>query len=313
MLTSFAPYVAIWIAMYLLKDIALWATLLLAIPAAFFLVRIFIIQHDCGHQSFFSKKKWNNIVGSISSLFSTLPYFYWAKSHHFHHQHNGLLREYRDIWDITTFTVEEYKNLSKFKKIKYKLFRNPLVMFGLGPTWYLVFYNRLPLIKLPWWTKVKRSLLYNNIAIFWLYAFLWYALWRDVLLKVQLPIVMTFATIAIRFFYLQHQHEFWYKQYKEKREYIAAAIQWSSYYKLPRIRHRLSGNIGYHHIHHLNAFVPSYALARCHHDNPIFNTYIQTLTFTQSLSCMWNHLRDESQQRMVSFAYYRRHYKNARA
>lgn len=308
-LTSFLPYIAIWIAMYFLKDVALWATLLLALPAAFFLVRIFIIQHDCGHQSFFWKRKYNDILWKISSYFTFMPYSYWAKSHSYHHQHSGMLFENRDIGDINTLTVEEYSKLSLWWKIWYRVFRNPIFMFGILPLRYIIIQIRLPLIFLKGWKKAKVSLLVHNIILTVFYFAIWFLLWWDVLLKIQLPIIIVFGTVAIWFFYLQHQHEFGYKQYKEKREYIAAAIQWSSYYKLPRLWHWLTGNIWYHHIHHLNAFVPSYAIAHCHRDNPVFEKYIQTLTFVSSLSCLWNHLRDEWQQRMVSFAYYRKHYR----
>ncbi len=306
-LNSFLPFVAIWVAMYLLLEVNIWFTLALAVVNAFFLVRIFIIQHDCGHQSFTSSRKANDILGQVCSIISFMPYRYWAKSHNFHHGHNGLLWEHRDIGDIQLYTVEEFKQLSRFQKLQYILFRSAPVLFLVGPVYYLLIQNRFPLIRLKGWEHAHRALLRHDLILVSFYALLIWALGFKAFLLVHLPILVVFSIIAVWFFYVQHQHETTYKEWKDKWEYLRAAIQGSTYYKLPRLFHWLTGNIGYHHIHHLNPLVPNYQLARCHHENPVFDRVANAITFTQSLRCLFNKLWDEKEQRMISFReYFRR-------
>jgi acyl-lipid omega-6 desaturase (Delta-12 desaturase) len=308
MLNSFLPFVAIWIAMYFLVDVSFWLVLPLAAINAFFLVRIFIIQHDCGHQSFTTSRKANDIIGQICSFLSFIPYRYWAKSHNFHHGHNGILWEHRDIGDIELLTVKEFKELPRWRKIKYAFFRSAPILFIIGPIWYIFLNNRLPMIRMKGWEHAHRSLLVNNILLVAIHAGIIWAFGIEAFLLVQLPIVVLFGIIAIWFFYVQHQHETAYKQWKDKWDYIRAAVQGSTYYKLPRIFHWLTGNIGYHHIHHLNPLVPNYELARCHKENPIMEKVANSITFIESLKCMFNKLWDEEQQRMISFREYFRKY-----
>ncbi|MCB0610539.1 MAG: fatty acid desaturase [Lewinellaceae bacterium] len=306
-LNSFLPFLGIWIAMYFLYQVSIPLTLLLAVVNAFFLVRIFIIQHDCGHQSFTGSRQANDWIGRTCALFSLIPYKYWAKSHNFHHGHNGILWEHRDIGDIQTLTVEEFRELSWFKRVQYILFRNPVVMFIIGPIFYIFVTVRLPFIRLKAFDKARRALIRSNIRIILFHAALIFFLGYKVILFVHLPIIWAFGIIAIWFFYIQHQHETTYKEWKDRWEYLKAAIQGSSYYKLPKLMHWLTGNIGYHHIHHLNAQVPNYNLARCQQENPILKNVANTLTFRESLKCVFHNLWDEEQQRMISFReYYRR-------
>ena len=305
-LNSFLPFVAIWIAMYLLIDVSFWATLALAFVNAFFLVRIFIIQHDCGHQSFTANRKVNDIIGEICSIISFMPYRYWAKSHNFHHGHNGILWEHRDIGDINLLTVNEFKSLSRFQKIRYGVFRSAPVLFLIGPAWYLLIQNRFPVIRLKGWEHAHKALLKHNLILIAFYVGLIWLLGYQAFLMVHLPILLFFAVIAVWFFYVQHQHETTYKQWKDKWEYIRAAVQGSTFYNLPKLMHWLTGNIGYHHIHHLNPLVPNYELARCHHENPIFDQVANKITFGQSLRCVFNKLWDEEQERMISFREYLR-------
>jgi acyl-lipid omega-6 desaturase (Delta-12 desaturase) len=308
LITSILPYIGLWIVMYLLMDSYYRISLILAVPAALFLLRIFVVQHDCGHQSFFKSKKLNDFWWRICSYLIFLPYSYWAKSHQFHHNHTWLLFELRDLWDIHTLTVDEYTKLSSRWKLKYRIWRNPISLFIVGPLYYFLIHIHLPTIALPGWSKARRNNIIHLLFLVLLYSILGYVLGRDVLWKVQLPIMFFFTWVSFWLFYVQHQHEETYKQWKDKWDQLVAAVKWSSYYKLPRVWHWLSWNIWYHHIHHLNSFVPSYALARCHNDNPMFEIYIKPLTIKDSLSCIWNHLWDESQQRMVSFAYVKKHY-----
>ncbi len=306
-ITSFGPFVAVWVLMYFSLDWSLWITFALAILNAFFLVRIFIIQHDCGHQSF-TKYRWlNDALGHISSIISLIPYKYWAKSHNFHHGHNGKLWEHRDIGDVETLTIEEYEKLSKMKRLGYRIYRSAPVMFGIVPVWYMFLHHRMPLIKMKGWEKVNRSLILNNIWTVGFFALLIGLGGWKVTLLVHVPILLFFGIIAIWFFYVQHQYEEAYKEWVEKWDYITAAIKGSSFYNLPRVFHWLTGNIGYHHIHHLNPLVPNYNLAKCHNENPIFEQMATKITFLESLKCVFNHLWDEKEKRMISFnEYYRR-------
>jgi omega-6 fatty acid desaturase (delta-12 desaturase) len=303
-LNSFLPFVAIWIAMYLLIDVSFWLVLPLAAVNAFFLVRIFIIQHDCGHQSFTGSRKANDIIGEVCSMISFMPYRYWAKSHNFHHGHNGILWEHRDIGDVKLLTVKEFRALSRFEKVRYFLFRSVPVLFFIGPAWYLLIQNRLPLIRFKGWEHAHRALLKHNLLLLAVHVGVVLLLGYKAFLMVHLPILLFFAVIAIWFFYVQHQHETTYKEWKDKWDYIRAAIQGSTYYKLPRLFHWLTGNIGYHHIHHLNPLVPNYQLARCHQENPLLDQLANKITFWQSLRCIYNKLWDEDQQRMISFREY---------
>jgi len=307
-LNTFLPFVAIWTAMYLLLDVSVWLTLGLAVVNAFFLVRIFIIQHDCGHQSFTTSRKANDIIGEICSLLSFMPYRYWAKSHNFHHGHNGILWEHRDIGDINLLTVNEFKSLSRLDKVRYLLFRSAPILFVIGPAWYLLVHSRFPLIKMKGWEHARRSLLKHNLLLLAVHVGIILLLGYEAFVFVHLPILLFFAIIAVWFFYVQHQHETTYKQWKDKWDYIRAAVQGSTYYKLPKWMHWLTGNIGYHHIHHLNPLVPNYQLARCHNENPVLDAVANKITFWQSLRCVFNKLWDEEQERMISFREYFKKY-----
>lgn len=307
-LNSFLPFLAIWVAMYLLLGVSIWLTLGLALINAFFLVRIFIIQHDCGHQSFTPNKTANDIIGQVCSMFSFMPYRYWAKSHNFHHGHNGVLWEHRDIGDITVLTVNEYNQLSRWGKIRYALFRNAIVLFVIAPLWYTLIHSRIPLIKMKSFEHARKALIRNNLMLIAIHAGVILLLGYKAFLLVHLPILAFFSIIAIWFFYVQHQHETTYKAWKDKWEYIRSAIQGSTYYKLPRVFQWLTGNIGYHHIHHLNSLVPNYELARCLRENPVLDEVANKITFGQSLRCMFNKLWDEDQQRMITWREYKRRY-----
>lgn len=310
-MSSFGPFFGITGLMYCIgsyQRLPLRTLIPLAILNAFFLVRIFIIQHDCGHQAFLGSTKRNNAIGTISSLFSLIPYNYRAKSHNFHHNHTNKLREYRDIWEILTYSVQEYLQLPKYKQIWYKIFRNPFVMFIIGPLRYLGVTCRLPFIQLKGRGKERRSLLSSNLLMLGLYTALCLLLGRKLFLLTNIATVVAFAIIAIWFFYIQHQYEFGHKEFADKWEYVRAALEGSSFYDLPRFWHWMTGNIGYHHIHHLNPTIPCYELANCFNENPLLQQLARRLTFTESLQCLRCHLWDEHQQKMISFASFRKKY-----
>lgn len=198
-------------------------------------------------------------------------------------------------------TTQEFMDASIWKKTWYIIFRSPIVMFGIIPIRYILFNNRLPLARLPEKKKLNTSLISNNLITIVLYGGIGYFLGTHTLLSVQLPILVIFGTIAIWFFYIQHQHEFGYKARKDKREYIRSAVQGSTFYNLPKRMHWLTGNIGYHHIHHLNAAIPSYELANCYNKEPLLQEVAQKVGFWESLRFTWCHLWDEQQQKMISF------------
>jgi len=300
-ITSFVPYITLRVSMFYLLQYGRRRGWIISFVNAFFLVRIFIIQHDCGHQSFLASHKANNRIGKICSFLTFIPYSYWAAGHQFHHNHANKLREFRDIGDLYTMTVEEFAQASRGKKSAYIIFRSPVVMFLILPLWYILFNNRLPLARLPEAKKLQTALMGNNLVTLLVYGSIGYLAGPYVLLHVQLPILIAFGTIAIRFFYIQHQHEWGYKAFQDKREYIRSAVLWSTFYDLPRWLHWLTGNIGYHHIHHLNSAIPSYELARCYHQEPLLQQTAQKVTFFQSLRFTRCHLRDEQQQKMISF------------
>lgn len=306
LLTSIAPFILIWILIYFTINVSFLLTFFLILINSFFIVRIFIIQHDCGHQSFFKKRKLNNFIGYICSVFSFLPYKYWAKTHTFHHGHTGML-EYRTIGDLPTLTVEEYKNANAWGKLKYRVFRMPIVTFIITPIYYLFVTTKYPFLKFNNKHKTAKLLLKDNLVIMIPYLILSFLIgWKFII--IQFSLLFFFGIIAFWFFYIQHQHEHSYKQWSENWSFLLSAIKGSSYYKLPKLFEWLTGNIGIHHIHHLNSLIPNYNLKKCLNDNPILTKYVTTLTFKESLKLILNKLWDESQQKMISFSEYRKLY-----
>ncbi len=299
-LNSFLPFIGIWVLMYFSLQWSYWITLLLAVVNAFFLVRVFIIQHDCGHLSFLKSRRWNHTIGFICSLFSTLPYRYWAKMHNYHHGHTGQFK-HRDMGDIKFLSTDEYGALSAWGKFCYRVYRNPFILFCIGPIFYLLLYNRFSFVSWEGWKKTRQALRLNNLVLLIVYLGIGYLVgWKQFLL-IQLPIVYLFTIIAFWFFYVQHQHEENYKAFKDNWDHLLASIRGSSYYDLPKVFHWLSGNIGFHHIHHLNSKIPNYNLEKCVRENPILSKYVTAITFWESLKCMRHKLWHEESRRMISF------------
>jgi len=300
--TSFLPYIGLWILMYFTYKVSLFLTLLLALVNAFFLVRIFIIQHDCGHQSFTASKKANNLIGVLCSLFSSIPYKYWAKVHNHHHGHTGQLEE-RDIGDINFLTVNEYKARNKWGRLRYRFFRHPITLFVIVPIFYFTVSNRFPISKgfKGFVSRIKWSQVKNNLLILACYCSLGYLVGWVPFLVVQLSSIFLFSIIAFWFFYVQHTHETAYHSWKENWDFLISAIRGASYYKLPRVFQWLTGNIGFHHIHHLSSRIPNYNLEKCVKDNPILNKYTNIITFKESLKTMQAKLWDENRRKLISF------------
>jgi len=304
-INSFLPYIALWVLTYYSLRWSYFITAPLLLINAFFLVRIFIIQHDCGHQSFFTNKKLNNLMGTICSLFSFIPYRYWKKVHSYHHGHSGQL-EVRDIGDIPMLTVQEFRERSWWGKFKYHIWRIPVVTFIIAPIYYFIISNRYPIFRFNNWKKYTYMQIKDNFWIALAYSICGFLIGWKHFLFIQITMVILFGIIAFWFFYVQHQHEFSYKQWKHNWDFLLSTMRGSTYYKLPRFMHWLTGNIGYHHIHHLSSLIPNYNLPKIFKEKPILNKYVTKVGFFESFKMMSNKLWDEEMQKMISFRdYYR--------
>jgi omega-6 fatty acid desaturase (delta-12 desaturase) len=296
---SFIPFLVIWYLMYLSLEVNYWLTLLLSLPTAGFLMRLFIIQHDCGHGSFFNSRKANDLVGMFCSLFTWTPYRYWQKSHAIHHANAGNL-EHRGIGDIHTMTVDEYLQQSNWGKLKYRLYRHPLVLFVIGATVLFVVFYRFPTSQAKAMKKVRSSIYWTNLAIVLLVGGMIWLVGLKALILVHVPLIILASTAGAWLFFIQHQFEDAYWAGNESWDYTLAALQGSSYYNLPKILQWFTGNIGFHHIHHLSPRIPNYLLEKCHNENPMFQETV-VLTLGTSLKSIFLALWDEEQKKLISF------------
>lgn len=297
---SFGGLILCWILMYFSLRVGYWLTLLLAFPAAGFLVRIFIIQHDCGHGSFFKARQANDMVGMICGFLTLVPYKFWRKSHAIHHAHHAELEE-RGIGDVWTMTVEEYREASRWKRLVYRVFRNPIFLFGLAPTLNFVVMQRLTWeAKENWRHGEIASVWWTNLAIATWFTGGSLLLGFGTMVAIFLPIIVIAASAGTWLFYVQHQFERTYWEHTPQWDYTLAAMHGSSYYKLPRLLQWFTGNIGFHHIHHLSPRIPNYHLQRCHDQNPLLQRVVH-LTIGSSLRTVSLALWDEEKQRLVTF------------
>lgn len=294
---SLIPFIVLWYVMYRSLEVGYWLTLLLAIPTAGFVVRLFIIQHDCGHGSFFRSRKYNDTVGMVCSLFTWTPYYYWQKSHAIHHANAGNL-ENRGIGDIYTMTVSEYLEESAWGKFKYRLYRNPIVLFFVLPTLLFVVAYRFPTSTAAALKRVNSSIYWTNIGLALLIgSLIWLVGWQEFLL-IQAPITIIASSAGAWLFFVQHQFEDTYWASDGSWDFTAAALQGSSYYKLPKVLQWFTGNIGFHHIHHLSPKIPNYLLEKCHEENPLFREAV-VLTLRTSLKSIYLNLWDEEQNKLI--------------
>ncbi len=300
--TSVVPYLGLSAAMYYALNVSYLLTLAIAIPASGFLVRTFILFHDCSHGSFLPGKRANMWLGTVLGLLVYSPFLRWRHDHAIHHATSGDL-DRRGGGDVRTLTVAEYHALPERGRLGYRLFRNPLVMFGIGPIVALLVGPRLvPRDARP---RLRRSVIGTNFALLVLVAALcWLLGWRDYLL-VQAPTVLLAGSAGIWLFYVQHQFEDAYWESGEGWSYADAALRGSSYLKLPKILQFFSGNIGLHHVHHLSARIPNYNLQRAHDENPIFHD-VPILSFWDGMRAVRFKLWDEERARLVTWAEARR-------
>ncbi len=294
---TLVPYFALWGLMVYSLRFPYWVTLLLSVPAAGFLVRTFIIFHDCGHGSLFSSRKANNTIGIITGVLTFTPYYRWRHHHAIHHATSSNL-DRRGADFVPTMTIDEYKALSIWKKFLYQLSRNPLLMFTIGSTFVFLIAHRFPYKTTG--KRERNSVYWTNLAILGIIALAWATIGWQAYFLVQLPIIILGSTAGVWMFYVQHQFEETYWERHENWSYESAALEGSSFYKLPKVFQWITGNIGFHHVHHLSPRIPNYNLEAAHNDNPIFQE-VEPLTFLESLRCLSLRLWDEEKRIMVGF------------
>ena len=296
-INSLGPFIAMFYLMYRSLAISYWLVLALAVPAAGFMTRVFIIMHDCGHGSFFKSPRANQIVGTICGILANTPYFQWTREHAIHHATAGDL-DRRGVGDVDTITVREYLALSKPGRLKYRLYRHPLVTFGIGPHYIFLLYSRF--VGKQSGRRERQGVYLTNVALFTLWGSLIYAMGIKAFLLIWVPVQILAGVWGVWLFYVQHQFEHTYWQHHRDWDYATAALMGSSFYKLPRVVQWFSGNIGFHHIHHLCQRIPNYKLEACHKENPVFQK-APTLTFWKSLKCVNLKLWDEEQERLIGY------------
>jgi acyl-lipid omega-6 desaturase (Delta-12 desaturase) len=296
--TSLVPYLALSALMYLSLSVSYWLVLALAVPAAGFLLRTFIMFHDCTHGGFLPSRRANTWCGVLLGLVVFSPFHSWRYSHAVHHGTAGDLDK-RGVGDVHTLTVAEYRALPWRGRLGYRLFRNPLVMFGIGPIYSLVILPRL--VKREMKPRIRRSVILTNLALVVVVGGLcWLMGWREYLL-VQAPTVWMAGAAGVFLFYVQHQFEDTYWESSADWTFTDAALRGSSYLKLPQPLQFFTGNIGLHHVHHLNARIPNYNLQRAHDENPIFHT-VPTISLRDGVRAARLKLWDERTHRLVTFS-----------
>lgn len=297
LVNTFGPLTGIWIALYFIYPISWLFAIPLAILGGLFLVRAFIIFHDCGHGSFFRSKKANDVLGFITGMLTFTPYHHWKWEHAMHHATTGDL-DRRGIGDVWTLTVKEYLASSRTTRINYRLVRNPFILFIFAPLFLFFVLERFPSKKSK--PREKRSVMMMNLALVtWgvcMSAIFGFIPW----LIIQLVMMSVAGCSGVWLFYVQHQFEDAYWEETKNWDFTTAAMEGSSYYKLPKVLQWFSGNIGFHHIHHLNPRIPNYNLERCHHSDPFFRNAPELNIFT-SLRSIKYRLWDEDNGKMISF------------
>lgn len=297
LINSFVPYALLWVAMVHALAVSYWLMLPLAILAAGFLARIFIVFHDCGHASFFKSKRANHVTGMIAGLLNLTPYQHWRWQHALHHGTSGDL-DRRGSGDIWTLTVQEYLESTRWRRLAYRLARNPLVLFVIAPLYVFVVHHRFAASSAP--PRERLSVRRTNLALLGVTVVMSAIVGVKAFLLIQLTVSALAGALGLWLFYVQHQFEGAYWARGHDWEYTAAALEGSSFYKLPRILQWFTGNIGFHHIHHLSPRIANYHLEQCHDADPYFRR-IKPVTLFASFKSLTFRLWDERRHRFVSF------------
>jgi len=297
MINTLVPLFALWYAAYASLSISYALTLAFALVAAGFLVRTFIIFHDCCHGSFFKSRLANDIVGTLTGILTVVPYQQWKHTHSVHHATSGNL-EKRGVGDIWVMTVKEFNAAPFWKRLAYRIYRHPITLFGIGPTvTFLIEYrfNRRGARR-----KERLNTYLTNAGIAALYALLIWAVGWQAFLLVQGPIFLASGLVGVWLFYVQHQFEDSYFEHEDEWSYVKAAVEGSSYYKLPKPLQWITGNIGFHHVHHLSPKVPNYYLEQAHESTPPLQQ-ATTIGIADSLKSLRFRLWDEDRRTFVTF------------
>jgi acyl-lipid omega-6 desaturase (Delta-12 desaturase) len=297
LVNTLVPFVVLWYLAYKSMEVSYGLTFLAVIPAAGFLVRIFIIFHDCCHYSFFKNRRVNVIIGTITGILTCSPYHQWRHTHSVHHATSSNLNR-RGTGDVWTLTVDEYMDASRLKRLVYRIYRNPLVMFGFGPVYiFLIDYrfNRKGVGM-----KERLNTYVTNLGIAGLAGLLCWLVGWQAFLMIQGPIFFLSGVAGIWMFYVQHQFENTYFEQEEEWDFVKAALQGSSFYKLPKLLHWITGNIGFHHIHHLSPRVPNYNLQKAHMSSPVLQD-VPTINLWTSLKSLRYRLWNESSKSFIGF------------
>ena len=297
MIDSIGPYLILWYLAYRLLAVSFWLALPVIVLAAGFMVRVFIIFHDCGHGSFFKSRTVNDVVGMITGILTFTPYYDWWAEHAKHHATAGDL-DRRRTGDVWTMTVNECRQASFWQRLGYRLYRNPFVLLGIAPLYVFLLKQRLP--RRGSGRREKVSVLVTDLALAAIFGLLFATIGVKATLLVELPLMAIAGAAGIWLFYVQHQFERVYWERHEKRDYLAVAMEGSSLYALPRVLQWFAGNIGFHHIHHLSPRIPNYRLPKAFREQPLLQR-VDRLTLLSSLRSLRLRLYDEATRQLVSF------------
>jgi omega-6 fatty acid desaturase (delta-12 desaturase) len=297
LINTIIPFIMLWFLAYQSLSISYIITFILTVAAAGFLVRIFIIFHDCCHHSFFKNRLANKIIGTIAGVLTLFPYEQWAHDHSVHHATSSNLDK-RGVGDLWILTVQEYRAASSWVKLGYRLYRNPFIMFVLGPIYQFLIKNRFN--RKAARKKERINTYITNLLIILLTGLLCLAIGWKAFLLVEGPIFLLSGSAGIWLFYVQHTFEDSYFEDNKDWDYVKAAVEGSSFYKLPKLLQWLTGNIGYHHVHHLSPRIPNYRLESAHNQTQLLQN-VPTITLSESISCLRFHLWDDEMKKFVGF------------
>ena len=303
-LTSAVPFFVCWYAAYRALSVGYWLTLIIAVPTAGFVMRLFLIQHDCGHGSFFKSQKVADLVGFWLGVATLTPYRYWRKTHAYHHAHSGDLG-FRGLGDVDTITLSEYRKKSFFGRLRYRLYRHPFVLLGLGGFFVFALKHRYPWDIPRRWKREWASVWKTNAVLVAIVVLLALTIGLKAALLVHLPVLMLTGTVGVWLFYVQHQFEDTYWNEHTEWSYFDAGLQGSSYLVLPKPLQWVTASIGIHHVHHLSARIPNYRLQQCLDENPQLQQ-VTRITIWDGIKTLSLALWDEESRRLISFREARR-------
>ncbi|MFZ7093118.1 fatty acid desaturase [Primorskyibacter sp. 2E233] len=295
---TIGPFVLLWALAWWSMGVSYWLTLGISVVNAAFVLRLFIIQHDCGHGAYFKNRVVGDWLGRFLGVLTLTPYDVWRRTHSIHHSSSGNLGR-RGMGDVHTLTVAEYRELSRFDRLVYRMYRHPIVLFGLGPSYLFFVQNRVPLGLMGNTRYWVSAMLTNAVIVAGLVALVYFGGWAPVFL-IYLPSTLLAATAGVWLFYVQHQFETTHWEAEENWQLHDAALKGSSHYVLPAVLQWLSGNIGIHHVHHLYSRIPFYRLTEVLRDHADL-AQSNRMTVRESLVNARLHLWDEDSKRLLSF------------